>query len=448
MALLPEFGNGLMTFAAFVIALSIIVAIHEFGHYIVGRWSGIHAEVFSLGFGPVLLSGTDGRGTKWQLAALPFGGYVRFAGDANAASGADGEVLREMTETERRRTMHGAPIWARSATVAAGPIFNFILSILVFAGLFMTRGDVADPLTVGELRPLPAEAQAQLRPGDEVLSIAGMDVPPISNPNAFAAFSDAIPLDGTMPWQIRREGEVLTVDGPQLLPPIVSQLAPQSAAWDIGLKKGDVITSVDGMTIHSFSELKAQVEGSDGRALLLKVFRPGEGAELDFALVPRRVDEPNPEGGFRTEWRIGIVGGMAFVPATESAGVVSSLRDGVLQTVSVMTSSISGLWHMITGAISTCNMTGPIGIAQTSGAMAAQGVETFVWFVAVLSTAVGLLNLFPVPVLDGGHLVFHAWEAVTGHPPSDRALRVLMAVGLTLILSLMVFALGNDLFCP
>ena len=139
---------------------------------------------------------------------------------------------------------------------------------------------------------------------------------------------------------------------------------------------------------------------------------------------------------------------MAFEPATEALGPVAAFGQAAAQTWMVIESSLSGLYHMVTGAISSCNMSGPIGIAEVSGAMASQGVQSFIWFIAVLSTAVGLLNLFPVPVLDGGHLVFYAYEAVAGRPPSERALRVMMTVGLTLILSLMLFAVFNDIFCP
>ncbi|MDP5349562.1 MAG: site-2 protease family protein, partial [Paracoccaceae bacterium] len=128
---LPQFGGLAMTLAAFVVALSVIVAVHEYGHYIVGRWSGIHADVFSLGFGPVLFARVDKRGTKWQVALLPLGGYVKFRGDADAASaGTDEQAIRTMSEAEKRSTMNGAPLWARTATVAAGPIFNFVLAII------------------------------------------------------------------------------------------------------------------------------------------------------------------------------------------------------------------------------------------------------------------------------------------------------------------------------
>ncbi|WP_299675014.1 RIP metalloprotease RseP [uncultured Roseobacter sp.] len=446
-ALIPQFGGLIWTIAAFVLALSVIVAIHEYGHYIVGRWSGIHADVFSIGFGPVLWSRVDRRGTQWQIAALPFGGYVKFAGDANAASGKDEEAMAaaEADPKRLRATMHGAPLWARAATVAAGPIFNFVLSIIVFAAVVATSGVSRDPLTVGDLRPLPVEARG-LQVGDEVIGVNGVPVPSMEDAEAYATFIDGLPLEPLLDYTVRREGSQRVVPGAYLLPPLVSGVSPQSAAMGAGLEVDDVIIAVDGDPIFAFDQLKERVEGGDGAPLALRVWRGGD--EIDVTLTPKRVDEPQRDGGFVTQWRIGIAGGLAFEPATETPGIGEALASGVQQTGRIIEGSLSGLAHMITGAISTCNLSGPIGIAQTSGAMASQGAQSFIWFIAVLSTAVGLLNLFPVPALDGGHLVFYAYEAVAGKPPSDRALRVLMSIGLATVLTLMVFALANDIFCP
>lgn len=442
LAFLPNFGGLAFTLLAFVAALSIIVAVHEYGHYIVGRWSGIHAEVFSLGFGPVLYARVDKRGTRWQVAALPFGGYVKFLGDANAASGKDVEAMEAIDPAQLRRTMHGAPLWARAATVAAGPVFNFIMSFIVFASVVLVGGQARDPLTVGDMRPMPPIVN-QLQPGDEVLSVAGIATPSVTE---IGPYQDALPEEAVLDYAVRRDGMELVVQGPYPYPPLVTQLTPQSAALEAGIEAGDVITAINGQPVFAFNQLKAVVESSDGAPLALSIWRDGQ--TVDLTLEPRRVDEPQAEGGFKTNWRIGIAGGLLFEPATERAGLVQAATYGVSQTIFIVQSSLSGLWHMITGAISTCNMSGPIGIAEASGAMASQGLSSFIWFIAVLSTAVGLLNLFPIPILDGGHLVFHAWEAVTGSPPSDRALRVLMSAGLTLILSLMLFALANDIFCP
>lgn len=444
-ALTAQFGGFFGVVAAFVVALSVIVAIHEYGHYIVGRWCGIKAEVFSLGFGPVVWSRFDKHGTQWQLAALPLGGFVKFKGDSSAASGKDGEAMSELSPAELRQTMHGAPLWARSATVVAGPVFNFILSILVFGAIMMSQGRVSEPLTVGELKPLPV-AGVTLQSGDLIETIADAPLPEFSDGDAFDAFVDALPREALLDYGVMRDGARQTVQGPYPLPPLVTQLSPRSAAYSIDMKSGDVITAVDGTPISTFQELKEFVEGSDGRVLMLDVWRDGQ--MLDFALAPRRVDEPQADGGFKTNWRIGIAGGFAFDPGTDRMGPGAALVGGAVQTLGVVTGSLSGLYHMVTGAISSCNMSGPLGIAQVSGAMASQGVDSFIWFIAVLSTAVGLLNLFPIPVLDGGHLVFFGYEAVRGKPPSERALRVMMTVGLTLILGLMVFALTNDIFCP
>lgn len=447
LSLIPQFGGLLYTIVAFVVALSIIVAVHEYGHYIVGRWCGIQAEVFSLGFGPVLWSRMDGRGTKWQIALLPFGGYVKFLGDANAASGKDGAVMDEISEQspeDVRRTMHGAPLWARTATVAAGPVFNFIMSILVFGLIFWSQGVSREPLTVGTLHPLPNTVQ-ELQEGDEIVAIAGIPTPDFDEEGAWEEFTDSLPVAPLLDYSVIRDGQSLDVAGPWLFPPLILQVAPRSAAMDIQLEAGDVITAINGEPVFAFEQLKDAVESSDGRVLLLNVWR--DGADLEFALAPRRTDEPQPEGGFVTHWRIGVVSGMMLDPATEPAGLLESLSGGVQQTMRIINGSLSGIWHMVTGAISTCNISGPIGIAETSGAMASQGAQSFIFFIAVLSTAVGLLNLFPIPALDGGHLVFYAYEAVTGNPPSDRALQVLMGVGVTLILTLMIFSVSNDLFC-
>lgn len=447
MALIPQFGGLIWTIAAFVLALSVIVAIHEYGHYIVGRWSGIHADVFSLGFGPVLWSRFDRRGTKWQIAALPFGGYVKFAGDANAASGKDDAAMAaaESDPKKLRATMHGAPLWARAATVVAGPVFNFALSILVFACVVWVGGVSRDQMTVGELRPLPV-AERGLEAGDEIIRINDVEVPSTQDAAAYTAFIDGVPVTPQLDYTVRRADSEREVSGAYLFPPLIVGVSPQSAAIGAGLEVGDVITSIDGVPIFAFDELKTAVEGGNGASLALGVWRAGE--ELDVTLTPKRVDEPQPNGGFATQWRIGIAGGLAFEPATQTPGVGEALMSGVRQTGRIIEGSLSGLGHMISGAISTCNLSGPIGIAQTSGAMASQGAESFIWFIAVLSTAVGLLNLFPIPALDGGHLVFYAYEAVTGKPPSDKALQVLMTFGLAAVLTLMLFALGNDIFCP
>ncbi len=445
--LVPQFGGFIWTLVAFIVALSVIVAIHEYGHYIVGRWCGIKADVFSLGFGPVLYARHDKHGTRWQVALLPFGGYVKFAGDANAASGKDEDAMEDVAAdpVRLRETMHGAPLWARALTVAAGPVFNFALSILVFGGIALSLGTVREPLTVEALKPLPSMTVG-LEQGDVITAIAGRQMPNATNSIEYVEFLDALPVERVLDYTVQRNGTTLTVPGPYPMPALVGGVGAETAAYEAGLQAGDAIIGIDGEPAFAFRQLKDAVEGSGGAALLLDVWRAGE--TLNFTLVPKSTDEPQPDGSFKNVLRIGISSDTAITPATETPGLWQAAESGVAGTWRIIKGSMSGMWHMVTGAISTCNMSGPVGIAKVSGAMASQGTASFINFIAVLSTAVGLLNLFPIPALDGGHLTFYAYEAVAGKPPSDAALRILMTIGITLVLGLMLFALGNDLFCP
>lgn len=440
LGMLPSFGGFLSSAVAFIVALSVIVAIHEYGHYIVGRWCGIHAEVFSLGFGPVLYSRVDKRGTRWQIAALPFGGYVKFLGDSDAASGKDGDAISGLSDTERKRTMHGADLWRRAATVVAGPVFNFVLSIVVFAGIFLFSGTTTDEAVIGKLKPLPGPVE-MFKPGDRILRVGETE---IANLEDFYVAAREEKAAQTTSYEVERDGKTLSFESVFPFPPVIDQLQPKSAAMDGGLEVGDVIQSVNGTPVFALSEVQDAAQTNQDTPLELLVWRNGE--VLEKTLTPRQRDLPTADG-FESRWLIGFSGGAFFEPTRETLGAGDALVGGVMQTWFIAQSSLSGMWHMVTGAISSCNIQGPIGIAQTSGDMASQGVASFIWFIAVLSTAVGLLNLFPIPVLDGGHLVFHAYEAVAGRPPSDKALNALMMGGLVLLLSLMAFALTNDFFC-
>ena len=441
-ALIPGFGNFAFTIVAFVIALSVIVAIHEYGHYIVGRWSGIHAEVFSLGFGPVLWSRIDKRGTRWQIAALPFGGYVKFLGDSGAASGKDGETISRLSEEELRHTMHGAPLWARFLTVLAGPVFNFILAIIVFSGLAIWSGVASYPPVIEKLYDLPSQEYG-LKEGDRLVAINGI---PFPKEEEAANFLDTVPDAPALDYTVMRDGQEITVKGPPLSPPRVAYVNPGWAAEKAGLKEGDVILEIGGQQVYSFDQMIPLINQTKGKPTPLKIWRDGKIVEL--TLQAQKRDLPKADGSFETRYVIGVSGGFFYEPAADRTGPLQALQIGAKQTWKVIRQSVSGLYHMVAGKISSCNMSGPVGIAKASGQMASQGVDSFIYFIALLSAAVGLLNLFPIPVLDGGHLVFFAWEAVTGAPPSDKALNLLMTVGLVLVLSVMVFALSNDFLCP
>ena len=211
--LLPAFGGVGFTLIAFILCLSVIVFIHEYGHYIVGRWSGIHAEVFSIGFGPVLFARVDRRGTVWQVAAIPLGGYVRFKGDKGAASDADTSALDDMDAAERRSTMHGAPIWARASTVAAGPIFNFILSLILFFGLSISQGVTKNPLTVGQVYDVPQVSEVQV--GDILKRVGSIDVPADGEFSDFFLAIRENPDGPIIDYLVERNGRDVVGAGPR-----------------------------------------------------------------------------------------------------------------------------------------------------------------------------------------------------------------------------------------
>ncbi|MGA0617224.1 RIP metalloprotease RseP [Paracoccus sp. KR1-242] len=438
---IAEIGGLAWTVGAFILALSIIVTVHEYGHYIVGRWSGIRAEVFSLGFGPRLVSWRDRRGTLWQIAAIPLGGYVRFLGDSNAASAGSGDTVDPALA---RQSLPGAPLWARFSTVLAGPVFNFILSILVFAGVALWQGmPVATP-EVGRLHPTPPGVQIGLEPGDRIAAIDGT---PIATWQDLAKAASDLPARPSHDWTVERAGQNITVPGPHPSPALLTGIAPRSPAASAGLRAGDVILAIDGEPVTRFDELRSRVEAAKGRPLLLRVWREGEG-EADYTLAPREQDLPTGEG-YEKRWMIGVTGGGTyFDPATRPMGAIEALGTGADRTWDIIASSVSGLWAMVTGQIGSCNLGGAISIAESTGQAASAGGSDFLWWIAVLSAAIGFLNLLPVPVLDGGHLMFYAYEAVAGRRPSDRALDILSALGMAAVLALMILGLTNDLFCP
>lgn len=449
LAFLPDFGNLLYTIGAFILALSVIVTVHEYGHYIIGRWSGIKAEVFSLGFGPKLFSKVDKHGTRWQFSLIPLGGYVKFLGDANAASaGGDEDALAEMTIEEKRHTMHGAPLWARAATVVAGPVFNFILSAVIFGGVMLAMGTATDNPVVGKIEAVPSGA-VELRAGDEILSAGGVKTP---DWDGLRAAIEALPATGVVDMIVQRDGAEVAIKGPHLFPARFAGVAPSSAVLDAGLKIGDVVIRAGDETIYTFTQLQDAIKATDGAPIALRVWRPegvgGVAQELDVTLTPKRTDLPNADGGFDTRWLIGATGGFVFEPTTRPTTIWEAISGGVRQVGAIISGSVHQLRAMIFGEIDSCNLRGAIGIAESSAVAASSGIENFIWFIAGLSTAVGFLNLLPIPVLDGGHLMFHAYEALTGKPPSDRIYSVIMGIGLVLVLSLMLFGLSNDVFCP
>lgn len=438
-ASIPVFGGFLSTAIPFVVVLGIVVFVHEFGHYIVARWCGIRSEVFSIGFGPVIFARRDRRGTLWQLAALPLGGYVKFVGDADAGSRTDAKALDRMTPAERAASFHGAAVWRRMLTVLAGPAFNFLLSIVVFAGLVLWQGVPTERPTVGSIGTLPQTEQT-LRPGDVVLAVNGS---PVARFDDILRIALEMPKPGPIRVHIERNGAEQDVLAPWPLPPLVQAVEPLSPASEAGLKPGDVILKADNKPLASFEELRQAVLASGGHSIPLEVWRGG--VRVILPITPAERDTESDTGGFERRVMIGVAGASLYMPATVTPAPWTAIAFGAERTVAVITQSLFGMKSILTGAIGADNLQGPLGIAQISGETASQGLGDFIGLIAVISTAIGLLNLFPIPVLDGGHFVAFVIEAVRGRPPSPAVMQVAMSIGLGLILLLMVFATYNDI---
>jgi regulator of sigma E protease len=436
---IPVIGGFLSTVIPFVVVLGIVVFVHEYGHYIVARWCGIRSDVFSIGFGPVLWSRRDRRGTLWQVAALPLGGYVKFRGDSDGASRADADRIRAMSAADRAETFHGASVGRRMLTVLAGPFANFLLSVIVFAGLVAVQGVPTDRPILGPIEPLP-NVEQPLREGDLVLEANGRPVAEIRD-IYLAAGEMAAP--GPMDFLVERDGARLALRAPFAMPPLVTGVEPLSPASRAGLRPGDVILSADGRPLAAFEELRDAVLASGGREIPLEVWRDGE--TLTLPISPTERDADDGDGGFERRVMIGVAGASLYLPATETPAPWTAIGLGVERMALVVVQSLNGLKHIILGTIGAENLQGPIGIAQISGETASQGLVSFITLIGVISTAIGLLNLFPIPVLDGGHFVAFVIEGVRGRPPSERVMQLAMSIGLGLILLLMVFATYNDI---
>ena len=246
---------------------------------------------------------------------------------------------------------------------------------------------------------------------------------------------------------MERNGRLIALNNVIQNPPRISQVLPKSAAITAGLKKGDFILSINSKKIRNFKQIKEAVEASEGDVLRVEYLRKGSVYETD--LKPLIVDVPTDTGGFDRIYRVGIVSDyFPFMPATTNQSISRSFVNSIESIYLIMEGSIKGLYHILFGNISTCNLSGPISIAETSGQMVKQGSTNYFWFIAVLSTAIGMINLFPIPVLDGGHLMFFTVEAILGKKPNQNIVNTFMTIGFVLLIGLMLFSLFNDFLCP
>ncbi|WP_133950038.1 MULTISPECIES: RIP metalloprotease RseP [unclassified Roseibium] len=356
----------------FLFVLTIVVFFHELGHFAVARWCNVKVDAFSVGFGRELFGWYDKHGTRWKVSLIPLGGYVKFAGDENAASVPDREYIASMSEEERRTAFIAKPVWQRAAIVAAGPIANFILAVIIFAGIFMAYGK------------------------------------------------------------------------PQLLP-VVSTVIEGSAAETAGIQTGDRILSINDKPLSYFEDLKWTVRHNPDQPLVLGIER--DGAELTATVVPVYVTDVNQFGVEYREPRIGVaIASDENTRILKQLGVGGALWEGVLRTYKIIYDTVNFIGEIFAGEQSAKQLGGPIQIAQVSGTVAQFGLIELISLAGFLSVSIGFINLLPIPILDGGHLVFYAAEAIRGKPLNEKVQEVGFRIGLGLVLMLMVFATWNDIW--
>lgn len=364
--------NNWINIPAFIVVITVLVYVHEFGHYKVARWCGVTVDVFSIGFGKELYGWTDKNNCRWKISAIPFGGYVKFSGDAGAASNPD-HNLENMSEAEKAGSFHHKSLARRAAVVLAGPAANYLFAIVAMALLFIFLGQAHTP-------------------------------------------------------------------------PIVSEIVPQSAAADAGFKPGDRVISVNGDAIDSFEELRQTVLVGLDEPLEMIVRRNDR--DLPLQVKPKIIELTDADGNVHRVGRLGI---RSTEREYRKHGVVSAFVSAADQTVFITTASLKGIGQIISGSRDAKELSGPLGILKMSGEAAKRGETILDQFLSLfnfmifVSISLGMINLFPIPMLDGGHLLFYIIEAVKGKPLSEKSMDIGFKIGLTLVLMLMLFATWNDL---
>jgi len=446
------FGGSLL---AFIVAISLLVAVHEFGHFWVARKLGIRVLRFSIGFGKPLWRRRFGADqTEFVIAALPLGGYVKMLDEREAP----------VAPAEVSRSFNRQALWVRSAVILAGPLFNFVFAMAAYWLMFVSGVPGLRPI-VGEIAPQSVAEQAGFQEKDEFLSVAGKATPTWDAATLelldAALSGERIEISVHSPDDTQRlliidfsgvpnaldKGGLLGNLGLSVwrprLPPVIDRLVANAPAEQAGLQPGDRIVSVDTQAIETWSEWVDYVRAHPEQSSQIRVLRGTD--ELDVTLVPKAVEE-NGE-------TIGQIG--AYVRQPEGVqdnmrtevryGIVESAAKSVQKTWEMSALTVRTLWGMLSGRASVENISGPISIAQYAGYSARIGLASFLKFLAIVSISLGVLNLLPVPVLDGGHLLYNAIEWVQGKPLSDSAQQFGQQLGILLLLALMTIAFYNDL---
>ena len=449
----------------FVVLLGLLVFVHEFGHFIVARLLGVKVVAFSIGFGKVLWSRTDKKGTEWKLSAIPLGGYCQFLGDGDASSSTTDKALKKLTKAEKKQAFALQSTWKKIAIVVAGPLFNYLLAVILFAILFVSYGRAVIQPYVGEVMPDSAAAKVGIMAGDKITSINNNPTPDFWT---LARETDLASQDPVL-VKVERSGKVrlssvemehnicgktkkemmigLVSELPnsagntdsEVILPVIGSVLEGSPAEKAGLRQGDVIDSVDDVKVSSFNELKQYVEEHPAQEIEITYHR---NIAFEAYLQDSVVEEVS--GGTKRRM-LGVVSSSDYT-YTQKVGLAEAIPAGIKETYDITAMTLRGVWQIITGRRGGKDVGGIIRIAEMSGdASKKGGISGFIYFMALISVNLGLINLFPIPVLDGGNLVIYLIEMVIRRELKPNIKDWIFRFGLIILLALMVWATWNDI---
>jgi regulator of sigma E protease len=435
---------------AFIFLITMVVFFHELGHFAVARFFNTRVETFSIGFGPAIVKWTDRKGTLWKISWIPLGGFVKFFGDADGASTPDREAAAAMSPEDRKVAFPYKPLYQRALIVVAGPVANFILAFVILAGFFLVMGRTVTPPIVGKVAAHSAGEAAGIHVGDRIVSVDGTAIDSYLEIEQIVSISSgqrlpielergtshltvwATPRDTTMVDQFKNKQQVGDLGIDPFMPSVIDSVQPGSPAQRAGLRAGDRIVAIGGWPTVNFDDVQRIVGASPGKSLTLAILR--DGRNLSVRATPFfNADSKRGQLGFIYR-SPGVVQHLG--PLGAAGAAVGRVRDIVAMTFRSREQLFKG---------NTSQLAGPVGILKLSGQVAEVSFLALVQLVALLSVSIGLVNLFPIPLLDGGHLLYYACEGVLRRPLSERAQDVGFRLGLAVVLGIFILATWNDL---
>ena len=438
---------------AFAVLLGVLVTIHEFGHFIVARMCKVHVQRFSIGMGPVFYKKLDKHGTEFALSAIPLGGYVSMI--TNKLIELEPEISNQLTEEQLKNTFDSKPKWQRASIMFAGPLANFLLSIFIFTGIFLNTADPKIvPVVNSANQQITYSSDESFEINDQILSINNTSVKEAKDVNlellTYAGYT------GDLSFEVARDGlensinilvkvsnflptsesqsnptEYLGVDISYLMQPIIGKVIPSGSADNAGIKSNDRILKIGDANINFASDIQKQVSENPNNNVEFKIERDGK-----IIYLPVDIGSQSREDK---------IVGMLGVSFGTSRGLYQSLSKGVYETYNLSVKTLQFIGKMISGNMGTENLSGPIGIAQMAGDTAQAGFLPFMYLMALLSISLAVLNLLPIPVLDGGQLTLLGIEAIRGKPLPEKAENIIYTGGAAIVVMLMVFAIFNDI---